>query len=119
MLLVLNNRAMFSGKRRLTLVFAPNLRKVSFGTFLLLPNNFYVCFPISAAALDLMNLYHFFFSFPFSISILLYMTFVLIFQLQSDLSFIHIHVIFSSSQIGRFGISQREIGVSDREIFAR
>ena len=30
-----------------------------------------------------------------------------------------IHVIFSSSQIGRFGISQREIGVSDREIFAR
>ena len=27
-----------------------------------------------------------------------------------------IHVIFSSSQIGRFGISQREIGVSDREI---
>ena len=32
---------------------------------------------------------------------------------------ITIHVIFSSSQIGRFGISQREIGVSDREIFAR
>ena len=31
----------------------------------------------------------------------------------------NIHVIFSSSQIGRFGISQREIGVSDREIFAR
>ena len=31
----------------------------------------------------------------------------------------HIHVIFSQSQIGRFGISQREIGVSDREIFAR
>ena len=30
-----------------------------------------------------------------------------------------IHVIFSKSQIGRFGISQREIGVSDREIFAR
>ena len=30
-----------------------------------------------------------------------------------------IHVIFSSSQIGRFGISQKEIGVSDREIFAR
>ena len=30
-----------------------------------------------------------------------------------------IHVIFSSGQIGRFGISQREIGVSDREIFAR
>ena len=30
-----------------------------------------------------------------------------------------IHVIFSSSQIGRFGISKREIGVSDREIFAR
>ena len=30
-----------------------------------------------------------------------------------------IHVIFSPSQIGRFGISQREIGVSDREIFAR
>ena len=30
-----------------------------------------------------------------------------------------IHVIFSSCQIGRFGISQREIGVSDREIFAR
>ena len=29
------------------------------------------------------------------------------------------HVIFSSSQIGRFGISQREIGVSDREIFVR
>ena len=29
-----------------------------------------------------------------------------------------IHVIFSSSQIGRFGISQREIGVSDREFFA-
>ena len=25
-------------------------------------------------------------------------------------------MIFSSSQIGRFGISQREIGVSDREI---
>ena len=31
----------------------------------------------------------------------------------------YIHVIFSQSQIGRFGISQREIGVSDREIFAR
>ena len=31
----------------------------------------------------------------------------------------NIHVIFSSSQIGRFGISKREIGVSDREIFAR
>ena len=30
-----------------------------------------------------------------------------------------IHVIFSKSQIGRFDISQREIGVSDREIFAR
>ena len=29
-----------------------------------------------------------------------------------------IHVIFSSSQIGRFGICQREIGVSDKEIFA-
>ena len=28
-------------------------------------------------------------------------------------------MIFSKSQIGRFGISQREIGVSDREIFAR
>ena len=28
-----------------------------------------------------------------------------------------IHVIFSSSQIGKFGISQREIGVLDREIF--
>ena len=34
-------------------------------------------------------------------------------------SWVGIHVIFSSSQIGRFGISQREIGVSDREIFAR
>ena len=31
---------------------------------------------------------------------------------------VYIHVIFSQSQIGRFGISQREIGVSDREIFA-
>ena len=36
---------------------------------------------------------------------------------KNDPSFIH--VLFSSSQIGRFGISQREIGVSDREIFAR
>ena len=40
-------------------------------------------------------------------------------SLHETLTAIHIHVIFSSSQIGRFGISQREIGVSDREIFAR
>ena len=42
--------------------------------------------------------------------------------LHSTLGLIHtyfIHVIFSWSQIGRFGISQREIGVSDMEIFAR
>ena len=37
---------------------------------------------------------------------------------ERALRFICIHVIFFSSQIGRFGISQREIGVSDREIFA-
>ena len=37
---------------------------------------------------------------------------------HSQVQTVIIHVIFSESQIGRFGISQREIGVSDREIFA-
>ena len=40
------------------------------------------------------------------------------FNIFVDMNGSIIHVIFSSSQIGRFGISQREIGVSDREIFA-
>ena len=43
------------------------------------------------------------------------MSFILLFK-TIFYSYIGIHVIFSSSQIGRFGISQREIGVSDREI---
>ena len=40
-------------------------------------------------------------------------------NLKKNVSSKLIHVIFSYSQTGRFEISQREIGVSDREIFAR